>query len=336
MRRVLKFLLGLALCTLVFIGILTTQPFVAQAQAITNPDVSTDALKQHVKYLSVDVYPRSYDFPKNLELAANYIQSTLAAAGMQVEEQKFEVKGQAFRNLIVRFGPVEGKTLVFGAHYDSHGNHARGAALSAQGFSTQSHTPGADDNASGVAGLIELAKLLHANPPTQPVELVFYTLEEPPNFRTENMGSAWHARSMHEQYRAVDMMVAVEMIGYFTDEADSQAYPLAALKLIYPNTGNFIAVVGRYADMAQVRRVKSALNDGDLPVRSINAPASIKGIDFSDHLNYWALGDKAVMVTDTSFYRNREYHLGGDTYERLSYPRMAQVVQGLYRLAMQP
>ena len=301
------------------VGILTTQPLVTAIGAQT-PAVDAAVLQKHVKYLSVDVYPRSFGFPEHLNAAADYIKNDLTAVGIVVEEQKYLVQGVPYRNLIARFGPADGKVLVMGAHYDSHGD-----------------TPGADDNASGVAGLLELAKLLQKSPPSRPVELVFYTLEEPPYFRTENMGSAVHSRSLVESKRPVDMMISVEMIGYFTDAPDSQSFPLSAMKLVYPTQGNFIAVVGRYKDMVATRRVKSALKGVDgLPVRSINAPALVTGIDFSDHLNYWAQGFSAVMVTDTSFYRNHEYHRSGDTYERLNYPRMAQVVQGLYQLAQQP
>ena len=313
-----KFLFGVCV-VLGLVGILTTQPLVTAIGAQT-PAVDAAVLQKHVKYLSVDVYPRSFDFPEHLNAAADYIKNDLTAVGIVVEEQKYLVQGVPYRNLIARFGPADGKVLVMGAHYDSHGD-----------------TPGADDNASGVAGLLELAKLLQKSPPSRPVELVFYTLEEPPYFRTENMGSAVHSRSLVESKRPVDMMISVEMIGYFTDAPDSQSFPLSAMKLVYPTQGNFIAVVGRYKDMVATRRVKSALKGVDgLPVRSINAPALVTGIDFSDHLNYWAQGFSAVMVTDTSFYRNHEYHRSGDTYERLNYPRMAQVVQGLYQLAQQP
>lgn len=329
-----KFLFGVCV-VLGLVGILTTQPLVTNVAGAQTPAVDAAVLQKHVKYLSVDVYPRSFDFPEHLNAAADYIKNDLTAAGIVVEEQKYVVQGVPYRSLIARFGPAEGEVLVMGAHYDSHGDAV--GANSMGGVFKESYTPGADDNASGVAGLLELAKLLQKSPPPRPVELVFYTLEEPPYFRTENMGSAVHSRSLVESKRSVDMMISVEMIGYFTDAPDSQSFPLSVMKLVYPTQGNFIAVVGRYKDMVATRRVKSALKGVDgLPVRSINAPALVTGIDFSDHLNYWAQDFSAVMVTDTSFYRNHEYHRGGDTYERLNYPRMAQVVQGLYQLAQQP
>ncbi|MGL4766650.1 MAG: M20/M25/M40 family metallo-hydrolase [Formosimonas sp.] len=312
---------------------LTTQPL-AGSTSVEAPAVDAATLRQHVQFLSSDVYPRSFDFPDNLNAAADYIKRDLSAAGVAVDEQAVEVQGERYRNLVVRFGPANGKATVLGAHYDSHGDAVRGEQASEQGFTLNTHTPGADDNASGVAGLLELAKLLQRNAPPRPVEIVFYTLEEPPFFRTEHMGSAWHARQLAAQKREVDLMVSVEMIGYFTDTPNSQSFPLSIMKAVYPSTGDFVAVVGRYADIGATRRVKAAMSGvAGLPARSINAPAFVMGVDFSDHLNYWAQGYSAVMVTDTSFYRNHQYHLAGDTHDKLNYPRMAQVVQGLYALA---
>jgi hypothetical protein len=134
----------------------------------------------------------------------------------------------------------------------------------------------------------------------------------------------------------MDLMVSLEMIGYFTDAPDSQDYPIKTMKLLYPNQGNFIAVVGRTSDIGAVNRVKAALKSETLEVQALIAPAIIPGVDFSDHLNYWALNQPAVMVTDTAFMRNKQYHQAGDTYDKLDYNRMAQVVQGMYRLAHQP
>jgi Zn-dependent M28 family amino/carboxypeptidase len=336
MKRTTKNALLALTASMVAIASLITQPFVS-AQTITSPAVDAQALQAHVNYLSVDAYPRSADFPQKLNAAADYIKDNLTAAGVTVTEQAYEVDGETVRNLVMYFGPTQGKTLVIGAHYDSHGN-AQAAERSGKSHTSDSHTPGADDNASGVAGLMELAKLLQKNPPARPVELVAYTLEEPPYFRTADMGSAQHAKNFAANHpnSSMDLMVSLEMIGYFTDAPDSQDYPIKAMKLLYPNQGNFITVVGRTSDVGAVRRVKAALKGETLEVRSINAPASIAGVDFSDHQNYWALNQPAVMVTDTAFMRNKQYHQAGDTYDKLDYNRMAQVVQGVYRLAQQP
>jgi hypothetical protein len=131
-------------------------------------------------------------------------------------------------------------------------------------------------------------------------------------------------------------MIAVEMIGFYRDTPRSQAFPMAGLGLLYPETGNFIAVVGKFSDFGTMRRLKSLFRGAsDLPVETINAPASVPGVDFSDHRNYWKFGMQAVMVTDTAFLRNPNYHGPGDTADTLDYDRMAKVVRALYAVAME-
>ncbi|HTJ97501.1 MAG TPA: M28 family peptidase, partial [Rhodocyclaceae bacterium] len=276
------------------------------------PAVDAEHLRQHVTYLSETLFPRSFDHPGKLRAASRYIQEQFVAAGATVVVQDVIVQDEKFNNVIARFGPATGKLLVIGAHYDSHGD-----------------TPGADDNASGVAGLLELARLFAKHPPTQPVELVAYTLEEPPHFRTDDMGSVWHARSV--QGKPVEMMIALEMLGYFKDEEGSQSYPVAHMEKIYPTRGNFIGIVGRFSEWAEVRKLKAAMaGSSDLPVVSINAPPALPGVDFSDHRSYWAVDIPAVMVTDTAFFRNPNYHQAGDVAGNLDYVRMAKVVQGVF------
>jgi len=208
---------------------------------------------------------------------------------------------------------------VVGAHYDVAGEQ-----------------PGADDNASGVAGLLELARLLKGQSFRQRVELVFYTNEEPPFFRTPYMGSAIHARSLAESGKRASLMLSLECIGYFSDEPGSQDHPVRLLNAIYPTTGNFISLVGFYEDGDVSRQVKTAMKSAsDLPVYSINAPSFVVGVDFSDHLNYWNEGFVGMMVTDTAFYRNKAYHTPRDTADRLDYGRMAKVVDGVRAVVMQ-
>jgi hypothetical protein len=168
------------------------------------------------------------------------------------------------------------------------------------------------------------------------VELVAYTLEEPPYFRTEFMGSFQHARALAQQNREVRLMLSLEMIGYFRDPPGSQRYPVAALKALYPDRGNFIALVGPYRDFGLMRRVKGLFKGAsDLPATSINAPSLVQGVDFSDHASYWRFKMPALMVTDTAFMRNPNYHLPGDTADTLDYARMAKVVRGVYAVAME-
>ncbi len=291
----------------------TTQPLVRPI--VTDaPPVSPERLAAHVRMLSETLHPRSIENLTNLEAAADYIHKEFAASGAAVADQWFDAQGERFRNVIARFGPADGPILVIGAHYDS--------------FET---TPGADDNASGVAGLIELAQLLGRHPPRRPVELVAYTLEEPPHFRNDTMGSARHARSLREAGRDVSLMLSLEMIGWFSDTPGSQAYPIPGMGMLYPDAASFIAIIGRYGDWAHSRKVKAAMMGASgLQVFSMNTTVAIPGVDLSDHHVYWNEGYPALMITDTAFYRNPHYHEAGDTYDKLDYPRMAQVVQGVF------
>jgi Zn-dependent M28 family amino/carboxypeptidase len=311
-----------------------TQPFVAPV-SFAPPPADPSRLEAHVKHLSVDLYPRSLDQPLKLEMAARYIYDEFKAAGAAVSIQDVTVEQTKYKNIIARFGPESGSLLIVGAHYDSHGD-AIAEASSPRGYTLETHTPGADDNASGVAGLIELSRLLASGTQTRPIELVAYTLEEPPHFRTENMGSVWHARSLRTAKRDVRLMLSLEMIGYFSDEPGSQAYPVQGMTALYPDRGNFAALVGKMSDFGAIRSVKALMAGAtDLPIYSINAPEMVQGIDFSDHQSYWNEGFPALMVTDTAFFRNREYHRAGDTHERLDYGRMAKIVESVYAVTQQ-
>jgi Zn-dependent M28 family amino/carboxypeptidase len=293
-----------------------TQPVMFRGPAGDHrPPVDVARLEAHVRLLSETFAPRDYSHPENLDRVAAYLRKEFERANAAaVSEQPFESRGQTYRNVIASFGPRTSELIVVGAHYDTAG------AL-----------PGADDNASGVAGLIELAYLLGRTPPAARVELVAFALEEPPYFRSPLMGSAVHAASLKSQGFAVRAMLSLEMIGYFSDQPDSQQYPVSVLKAFYPTRGNFIAVVGKIDQGRVVRRVKRAMMEASpLPVYSINAPRSIPGVDFSDHLNYWNEGYDALMITDTAFYRNPHYHTSADTPDMLDYSRMAMVVQGVY------
>jgi len=318
--RLTRLFVGILPIFLVVTGAVScvTQPGVTPV-ASTNVVVDPAALERHVRMLAVTLHPRSVDNPANLDLAAGYVLEQLRATGAETAEQPVVVEGQKFRNLIARFGPRDGPLLVIGAHYDSCGD-----------------TPGADDNASGVAGLLELARLLTANPPKHAVELVAYTLEEPPYFRTDSMGSVWHARSLLEAKREVRLMLSLEMIGFYRDTEKSQRYPLAPLKLLYPDEGNFIAIVAPFGDFGATRRVKALFRGAsDLPAVSINAPRAVQGVDFSDHASYWRYKMPAMMITDTAFMRNPNYHERSDAPETLDYARMAKVVRAVHAVAME-
>ena len=283
-------------------------------RAALNPD----DLRQHVATVTAEFFPRSHDHPDNLDRLATHIASTLRATGARVWEQVYPVNGIPYRNVIAEYGPENQPVVVVGAHYDAHGPE-----------------PAADDNASGVAGLLELGRLLTDQPLGRRVILAAYTLEEPPYFATEHMGSAVHANALAAAGTAVELMISLEMIGYFSDAPGSQDYPNQLMAWLYPPTGNFIAIVDEFFSM-QARRMKKSMRRAiDLPVHSVNAPASVPGVDFSDHRNFWHHGYPAVMVTDTAFMRNQAYHTPEDTADRLDYEKMAQVVYGVYQHVLQ-
>ena len=185
--------------------------------------------------------------------------------------------------------------------------------------------------------LIELARMLQGNSLPIRVDLVAYALEEPlsagalGNFRTPDGGSAVHAASLKAEGARVRLMFSIETVGYYSDEKDSQDFPISLLKYFYPTQGNYILIVSRLGEMSVVRRVKNAMRAAtSLAVYSINAPATVEGIDYSDHFNYWKNDYPAVMITDTAFNRNKAYHTAGDTADRLDYNRLAMVTQSIH------
>lgn len=298
---------------LTVIWVVIAQPTFRKSAPSTET-VDPEVLREHVRVLSVDCHPRSELYPENLSKAADYIEKHLVAAGAETRRQQTWEGKRPFDNVIGVFGSGLGRKLVVGAHYD-----------------TVAMTPGADDNASAVAGLLEIANLLRKHPPEREVELVAYTLEEPPHFATTIMGSYVHAKALAESGEEVTGVIVLEMIGRFEDERGTQSYPIPMLKLMYPSRGNFIAVAGILSQRDFTKQVKIGMKGRTpMPIYSINAPRSLPGIDFSDHRNYWEHGINAVMVSDTAFYRNHDYHQPGDTMDKLDFERMAQVVVSVF------
>lgn len=291
-----------------------TQPGCPPTPAAIKPlDIPRPSMSDAVQKLSVEFYPRDVHHPENLSRTAEWVAAQFRNAGGEVDMQAYDAFGTSFQNVSCFFdGPGEARVVV-GAHYDAY-----------QG------TPGADDNASGVAGLVEMAYMLGTMQLKSDVELVAYCTEEPPYFGTQAMGSFAHARSLHEAGIEVLGMISLEMIGFFTDEAESQQYPVPALAYLYPSEGDFIAVVSRLDQRTLTGKVKRSMKQiEELPVYSFVGPVSLNGIDFSDHRNYWKFDMPAVMVTNTAFFRNEHYHESGDTADRLDYDRMQQVVDAV-------
>ncbi len=305
--------LGAAAAVILIVWFAVAQPS-CRRNRVSGAAADPGVLREHVETLSIRLSPRDWKHTDNLDKCADFIAQHFRKAGATVEFQSFAVRGRQYKNVIGRFNAENGSRVIVGAHYDACAG-----------------TPGADDNASGVAALIELAYLLGHNRSSGAVDLVAYVLEEPPFFGTEHMGSAVHARSIADDKSSVKGVIVLEMVGCFRDEWGSQSYPTLFFRFMYPNRANFLGVASRWDQGEWIQQVKTRMKGTtDLPVYSIRAPAFLPGIDFSDHMNYWNYGIRALMITDTAFYRNRAYHTPDDTPDKLDYSRMAKVVVSVF------
>lgn len=270
-------------------------------------------LYQHVEVLSVKIGDRHLWKESSLDKSADYIESELTASGYAVQRQTYSCYGKSVSNLIAKKKGTEEGFVVMGAHYD-----------------TVPGTPGADDNASAVAGLLELARLLKEGSNKKTFIFVAFVNEEPPCFGSYNMGSMVYARHLREQKIPVEVMVSLEMIGFFRPEP-IQSYPLPGMGLFYPKTGDYIGVVGNFRSSKYVSFFKKGIKKHSrINARSLTAPEFFGGINLSDNYSFWRHGYRAIMVTDTSFFRNRNYHQETDSIDTLHFGKMAEVVKGLY------
>jgi Zn-dependent M28 family amino/carboxypeptidase len=274
-------------------------------------------LHTDVAFLTSISPSRNYRNPDSLQEACTYFQTELERAGAEPVEQRWVAGGIAYKNIIAIYNPGKQRRLIVGAHYDVCGDQ-----------------PGADDNASGVAGLLETARLLFTNNPSldYSIELVAYCLEEPPFFATTSMGSYVHAQSLYDQEVSVIGMISYEMIGYFSDAPNSQPYPSPELAKIYPSTANFIVVVGIEQFMSFNQQVYASMShDAGIDVQVIHFPLPESLAGLSDQRNYWKFGYPALMINDTAFIRNPNYHTPNDTIETLDFAKMTEVVNCSYR-----
>ena len=279
----------------------------------------TERLYRDVEFLTSLTPARNYLNLKSLEKTTDYIEREFKSMGANTEVQTWIADGNEYKNIIASYNPTKKRRLVVGAHYDVCGDQ-----------------PGADDNASAVAGLLESARLVFENQPVLDyrIDFVAFCLEEPPFFGTDSMGSYVHAKSLHDEKVDVIGMICYEMIGYFSDEPESQPFPSPELAHLYPHTANFIIVVGidKYAGFNNhVHRLMSA--DAKIDVQVISFPtnhtyAGLAGL--SDQRSYWKFGYKALMINDTSFVRNPNYHTKADTIDTLDFPKMTEVVNCAY------
>lgn len=275
-------------------------------------------LRRHVQVLGGDIGERNVFRPDKLEAAAAYVEAELRALGLEPERQEYVANGQTVRNIDVSIpgSTAPGEVVVVGAHYDS----VRGA-------------PGANDNASGVAAVLEIARLLKGGPPpARTVRFVAFVNEEPPFFQTDLMGSVVYAKRCRARGEKIVAMLTPETIGCYSDAKGSQHYPFP-LNAVYPSTGNFIAFVGESGSAGLVARcVESFRSHTRFPSEGAAAPASIEGVGWSDHWAFSRQGYPALMVTDTAPFRYAHYHTAEDTPDKLDYDRTARVVAGLARV----
>lgn len=258
--------------------------------------------------------PRNYKNIATLDSVADYIKSELTKVCDSTAFQNYTVDGDTYKNVIASIGIKNKERIIVGAHYDVYGNQT-----------------GADDNASGVAGLLELARLLSKEKLKYRIDFVAYTLEEPPFFRTAQMGSAIHANYLFKNKIPVKGMICLEMIGYYDDKPNTQEYPIAAMNFIYGNKGDFITVIQHKNSGAFSEEMNKLLKLQEfLPTESFKGNSLLPGVDFSDHLNYWNLDYDAIMITNTAFYRNKNYHKKSDTLNTLNLHKMALVIEQLY------
>jgi hypothetical protein len=273
-----------------------------------------DQLRQHVQTLGGDIGERNVFRPRQLRAAADYIEATFTNAGYKVTRQTYTARGERCDNLEVEIpGTTRGDEIVIvGAHYD-----------------TIVGSPGANDNGSGIAGVLALANLFAEKKLARTIRFVAFVNEEPPFFQTESMGSLVYAKHCRERGDKISAMVCLETMGYYSSEKGSQRYPFP-IGLFYPSRGDFIAFVGNSSSAKLVRRcIKTFRQQAAFPSEGGALPGALPGVGWSDHWSFWQAGYSGVMVTDTAPFRYTWYHSDEDTPDKLDYDRFARVIDGL-------
>ncbi len=271
-------------------------------------------LRAHVTRLAGEIGRRGIFRPAALAAAADYVAEQWREQGYEVARQTYEVAGLDCSNLAIEIPGASrpDEILLVGAHYD-----------------TVETTPGADDNASAVAVLLELSRALAAAAPALTVRFVAFVNEEPPFFPFGKTGSSVCARAARQRGERIRLMISLEMLGYYRSEPGSQRYP-PLFRWFYPRRGDFVAFVSNLRSRRELRGLVDAFRaSSDFPAESAATFAWVPGVGWSDHLAFWRAGYRAVMVTDTAFYRNPHYHGPGDTPDKLDYRAMARVAGGL-------
>lgn len=284
---------------------------------LTEPErVLSRNLKAHVDYLAGEIGERNLSRYAELNAAARYIRETLARSGYRISDQEYTARGKTVHNIEAARPGVSRpeEILVVGAHYDSVFG-----------------SPGANDNGSAVAAMLEMARLLAESSLAGTVRFVAFVNEEPPFFQTDLMGSRVYARRCRENGDDIFGMISLETIGFYSDEPGSQEYPFP-LGMLYPETGNFIGFVGNLGSKSFLDRcIRAFRNTAEFPSEGTAAPGWMTGIGWSDHWAFWKEGYAGVMVTDTAPFRYPYYHTSRDTPDKIDFDRLARVTAGLSR-----
>jgi len=271
-------------------------------------------LRDHVSMLAGEIGERNIWLPQKLNAAAAYIEKVWQEQNFVVQHQEYEARGVDSVNLIIeiRGTSLPDQIVLVGAHYD-----------------TVPGSPGANDNGSGVASLLEISRLLAGRKPARTIRLAAFTNEEPPFFLRRNMGSRVYASRSRSLNENIVGMLSLETMGYYSEAPNSQEYPFP-FSFFYPHTANFIGFVGNIRSHRLVRFCLAAFRiTTQFPSEGTAAPGWTTGIGWSDHWSFWPEGYRAIMVTDTAFFRYAHYHTRADTPEKIDYDRLARVTKGL-------
>jgi Zn-dependent M28 family amino/carboxypeptidase len=296
-------------------SLMFSDPF-RDSAATTNGSIDRELaarLRRHVEQLA-GLGERSVRRPAALQAAADYVAREWRAQGHDVAVQRYTADGVDCRNLevTIRGRDLASEIVLAGAHYD-----------------TVAGSPGADDNASGVAALLELGRELARAEPRRTLRLAAFVNEEPPFFFFGDMGSKVYARAARRRGDDIRIMLSLEMLGYYSRRPGSQTYP-PLIGRLYPNRGDFIGFVSNLRSWPQLKQAVAAFRrSSDFPIESAALPALVPGVGWSDQFSFWREGYRALMVTDTAFHRNPYYHTSADTPDTLDYGSMAAVVEGL-------
>ena len=279
---------------------------------MTPPAIDADRLRTHIEMLAGKIGERNLLKLAALRRAEEYITRFWRDQGYAVVRQPYKVGTVECSNLEVT-RPGGSEIILIGAHYDS-----------------VIGSPGANDNGSGVAALLELARIFSADTPKQTLRFVAFVNEEPPFFQTEKQGSRVYAKAARQRGDDIRTMISLETMGYFSDARGSQRFPSPLFKLFYPNQGRFITFICNFGSRSVMHRAAAAFQaHTDFPVECCAIPFGGAGADLSDHAEFWRVGYRALMATDTAMLRYPYYHTNEDTPDKVNYRALARVTAGL-------